>query len=86
MSIEEVNVFQAEVYDYFMKHDPEWMKLLRQKRDMDDPMKKRCEEILQQYLKEIIDKRPKVDLDEDEEGTANVGKDVLDSATSKKEG
>ncbi len=86
MSIEEVNIFQAEVYDYFMKHDPEWMKLLRQKRDMDDPMKKRCEEILQQYLKEIIEKRPKVDLDEEEDGTANVGKDVLDGATSKKEG
>jgi F-type H+-transporting ATPase subunit alpha len=87
MTIEELNIFQRDAYDYFKKTDPDWMKMLREKRNMDDDMKKRCDEILAQYLKEIIAKRPKEDLDEDDEehkGDANVGKDILDGATSKK--
>ncbi len=84
MTIEEVNDFQRDIYDYFMKHKPEWMKLLREKRDMDDDMKKECEELMQQYLQEIIAKRPKLDLDEDEDDNDNVGIDALDQATSKK--
>jgi F0F1-type ATP synthase alpha subunit len=87
MTIAELNVFQKDVYDYFKKHDPDWMKQLRETRNMDDEMKKRCDEILDQYLKEIIAKRPKEDTDDDDDnkGDANVGKDVLDGATSKKE-
>ena len=87
MTIPELNIFQNDAYEYFKKQDSEWMKMLREKRNMDDDMKKRCDEILSQYLKEIISKRPKEDLDDDDDenkGDANVGKDVLDGATSKK--
>lgn len=86
MTIPELNVFQKEIYDYFMDKDMEWMRKLRRERNMDDEMKKRCDEILQMYLDEIQEKRPKEDLDDDDEnaGLENVGKDVLDSATSKK--
>jgi len=87
MTIEEVNDFQRDVFDYFKKADPEWMALLREKRNMDDDMKKRCDELLKQYLDEIIAKRPKDEFDEEDDehaGDANIGKDVLDSATSKK--
>jgi len=84
MTIEEVNRFQEEAYDYYKKHDPEFMKMLRQKRDMDDAMKARCEELARQYLKEAIALRPKENLDDNEDGGPNVGVDVLDQATSKK--
>ncbi len=84
MTIEEVNCFQEECYDYYMKHDPEFMKAMRAKRDMDDVMKARCEELARQYLREAVARRPKEDLDSDEDGGPNVGVDVLDQATSKK--
>jgi len=87
MTIDEVNIFQKEVFDYFKSHDSEWMARLRQLRNMDDEMKKRCDELLAKYLAETIAKRPKEDLDEDNDahaGDANVGQDVLDNATSKK--
>ncbi len=87
MTIEEFNVFQNAIYDYFKKHDPEWLTMMRKKRDIDDGMKPRCEELLRKYLQEeVIAKRAKVDLDEEEGGKdANVGVDILDKATSKKE-
>ena len=82
--IEEVTKFQVEIYDYAKKKDPELFKKMREKRNIDEEMSKKCDAILSEYLKEIIAKRPKEVLDEDEKGDANVGVDVLDQATSKK--
>jgi F-type H+-transporting ATPase subunit alpha len=82
MMIEEVNVFQREIYNYCKNKYPEFLKKLREKRDLDDEMKKRLDGILSDYLKAVIAKRPKEETDEDSQ--SNVGKDVLDTATTKK--
>jgi F-type H+-transporting ATPase subunit alpha len=84
MSIEEVTVFQIEIFEYAKKKNPELIKKMREKRNVDEEMGKQCDVILNEYLKETIAKRPKEILDDDEKGDANVGVDVLDKATSKK--
>lgn len=86
MTTEEVIAFQGEIYDHFMKKQPEFMKTLREKRDFDDDMKKIMDDVLKEYLEGIIAKRPKEDFEEEEGATANVGVDTLDQATSKKKG
>jgi len=82
MTIEEVVAFQNDIFDYMVQKDPEFLKTLRQKRDMDDAMKKTLDGHLSEYLEELIAKRPKESFDS--EGDDNVGVDVLDRATSKK--
>jgi F-type H+-transporting ATPase subunit alpha len=82
MTIEEVVAFQNDIFDYMVQKDPEFLKTLRQKRDMDDAMKKTLDGHLSEYLEELIAKRPKESFDS--EGEDNVGVDVLDRATSKK--
>lgn len=85
MTIEEVSVFQNEIYTYVKARQPELLKKMRQKRDMDDDMKKVIEGILSEYLAEIVAKRPKEDVEGGGGGAeSGVGVDVLDKATSKK--
>ena len=66
----------------------EKVKKMREKRDIDEGMTKIIDEILAQYLEDIIAKRPAEDFDDDEDDpkakTKNVGVDALDQATSKK--
>ncbi len=83
MTIEEVNDFQGQILEYFKKRHPDKLKAMREKRDLDPEITKALDEVLDEYLKEIIAKRP-VEEDEDEDED-NVGTDVLDKATSKKE-
>ncbi len=82
MTIPEVNIFQQDAYELFKKKHPDFLTALRQKRDLDDAMKKLLDEELALYLKEIIAKRPKDDVEEGED--TKVGVDILDKATSKK--
>jgi len=87
LMIEEVIEFQNAIYDYFKKRKPDLMKKMRETRNLDDDDKKVIDEVLAEYVEEVKEKRPKLDLDEDEDsgGDANVGADVLDKATSKKD-
>ena len=82
MMIEEVIDFQDNIIDFFIERKPELIKEMREKRNLDDDMKKVIDEVLQEYLEDLIAKRPKEDFEEEEED--NVGVDVLDRATSKK--
>ncbi len=84
LTIDEINIFQQEIFDYFKKKQPELLKKLREKRDLDDDMKKIIDQVLATYLEEVISKRPKEEAEE-EETASGVGVDVLDQATTKKE-
>ncbi len=81
LMLEEVIIFQKEVYDYFVKRSPDMLANLRQKRVLDDEMMKIIDGIMTEYIKEIAAKRPK---EESEGEDAQVGVDTLDKATSKK--
>ncbi len=82
LSIEEVVVLQKEIYDYFFKRNPEMLKNLRAKRALDETMTKVMDEILAEYVKEVVAKRAPEDAETEE--SSQVGQDTLDSATSKK--
>lgn len=81
LSLEEVNVFQKEVYDYFVKRQPEMLQKLREKRTLDEDMMKIIDAVMTEYVKEVSLKRPKEDAETED---AQVGVDTLDKATSKK--
>ncbi|MCK5215608.1 MAG: F0F1 ATP synthase subunit alpha [Candidatus Omnitrophica bacterium] len=83
MMIEEVIAFQKEIFDFFQKRNPELLKEMREKRNLEDDMKKTVDEGLSEYLEQIVAKRPKEDLDDEDDGS-NVGVDMLDKVTSKK--
>ena len=82
MMIPEVKAFQIEIYDYATKMNPQLMKIIRERKKLDDEITKGMDEVLAAYLKMIQEKRPKDE--EEEEADSNVGVDSLDTATSKK--
>lgn len=85
LTIPETTVFQTEVFEWMNKKDPEFMRKLREKRDLDDEMKLKLDQCLAEYMQGIISKRPKGEEDEEKDGEeANVGVDMLDKATTKK--
>lgn len=81
LTIEEVIVFQKDIYDYFFKRHPDMLIKLREKRALDDEMTKIMDTVLTEYVKEISAKRPKEDAESED---SQVGVDTLDKATSKK--
>ncbi len=82
MTLDEVKVFQTEIYDFAKQKNPDLIKQLREKRDLSDEITKAMDELLEEYLKVIEERRPEEDEEEDVE--SNVGIDALDQATTKK--
>ena len=82
MTIPEVKVFQQEILDFARKKNPVLVRVIREKKKLDDEMSKGIDEVLAAYLKEVETRRPKEE--EDEEQESNVGVDTLDAATTKK--
>ena len=83
LTIEEVNIFQKEIMEYARQKKPELLKILRERKKLDDEITKGMDEVLALYLKEIQMKRPKEEIESDG-NEPNVGVDVLDAATTKK--
>ncbi|MCC6759370.1 MAG: F0F1 ATP synthase subunit alpha [Candidatus Omnitrophica bacterium] len=81
LSLEEVNIFQKEIYEYFNKRQPEMLQKLREKRALDEDMMKIIDAVMTEYVKEVSLKRPKEDAETED---SQVGVDTLDKATSKK--
>jgi F0F1-type ATP synthase alpha subunit len=81
ISLDEMNIFQKEVYEYFVKRQPEMLQKLREKRALDEDMMKIMDAVLTEYVKEVAAKRPKEDAETED---SQVGVDTLDKATSKK--
>lgn len=81
LTIPEVKVFQEEIFDFVKNRKPDLLRIIRERKKMDDEIQKGMDEILDVYLKEVIAKRPK---EEEEEEEVGVGVDALDTATTKK--
>jgi len=84
---EEIDVFEEEILDYAKEKNSELLKILRERRKMDDEIENAMVVILDEYFKELKAKRPTSmdeDQEEEDEITSNIGKDVLEEATSKK--
>ena len=59
LTIPEVRVFQDGVLEYIRKNNPELLKVIREKRKLDPDMEKGITEVVNAYVKFIIDQRRK---------------------------
>ena len=82
LTLDEVKKFQFEILDYAKERNPDLLKIIAERQDLDEEIENGMSEILEQYVKEVSKDRPK-DEDDEEEGVS-VGVDALDAATSKK--
>lgn len=84
LSLDEVKTFQKEILPYAKEKNPNLLKILRERRKKDDEIEKGLNEVIEGYIKELEGKRPKEEKAQAEDIVSNIGKDVLDEATSKK--
>lgn len=80
----EIEKFQEEILEFAAKKDQNFLKILRERRKMDEEIEKSLDNIVNAYVEEAIAKRPKEEVKKEEEIISNIGRDVLDEATSKK--
>jgi F-type H+-transporting ATPase subunit alpha len=81
MSTPEVKEFQTTIFDYAKTNDPDLVGMIREKRDLTEEIEKRLTDLLGKYLKELQERRPKEEEEEDAGGF--LGTDALDASTSK---
>ncbi|VAW11461.1 hypothetical protein MNBD_BACTEROID05-70, partial [hydrothermal vent metagenome] len=85
LNMDEVNEFQVKILNFTKETNPEFLKLLRERKKMDEDVEKGLTDILEAYISKILGKRQEGsgNLDEGNEIVSNLGKDVLDEATTK---
>ncbi len=81
LTLPEVKIFQQEIFEFTKKKNPDLLKMLRERKKLDDEISKGMDNLLAEYLKDIVSRRPK---EEGEAEESNVGVDTLDAATTKK--
>ncbi|MCA9394113.1 MAG: F0F1 ATP synthase subunit alpha [Candidatus Omnitrophica bacterium] len=86
LTLEEVDEFQDNIYDYAKKSSPEALELLRERKNLDDEIEGLLNTLLEGYVKSFEARRP------DEGGDAygdnvldGIGRDVLTEAQKRKE-
>ncbi len=84
LTMPEVKKFQDEIFEYTKNKNPNLLKILRERKGLDDEITKGVDDVLKVYIQEIIANRKEED-EEEGKSTANVGVDVLDKATTKPE-
>lgn len=79
----EIDIFQDEIYGYAQKENPNFLKILRERRKMDEEIESNLNIIIDAYVSEVESKRVPEEKQE-VNIIQNIGRDVLDEATSKK--
>jgi F-type H+-transporting ATPase subunit alpha len=80
----EIDQFQAEIYEYAKKENADFIKLLRERRKMDEEIEEGLNTVISTYIEQVEAKRPIKEETKEEDIMTNIGRDVLDEATSKK--
>jgi len=84
----EVNHFQDIIFEFAEKMDPDFVKLLRERRKMDDEIEKGLNTIIEACVKDIESKRGGQSGQSEGGGEepilSNIGKNVLDELTAQK--
>jgi len=84
LNMDEIQVFQNDIFKYVKEKNPDLLKILRERRKMDQEIEDGLNDIINIYVEEALQKRPDYQPEdvEDEPVTSNIGRDVLDEATS----
>src|SRR6185312_684974 len=59
LTIPEVKIFQEEILEYTRKHNPNLLKLLREKRKLEPEIEKGMVETVEAYVKDLVGRRKK---------------------------
>lgn len=84
LTIPEIKAFQLEIGEHAKKTDANLLKILRERRKMDEEIEKGLSEAVNSLIEIIEVRRPVKEEKTEEEIVSNIGRDVLDEATSKK--
>lgn len=87
LTFPEIDEFQTKINGYVNELYPEFFKILRERRKMDEEIESSLNEILENYCKKVEEERPAEEEAEQqpEDIISDIGKDVLDEATNPKE-
>ncbi len=64
VTIDEVRIFQEEIFEFCKKHNPDFLKLLREKRKLEPEIEKGITDIMTLYLKDLTGRRKKESPDQ----------------------
>jgi F-type H+-transporting ATPase subunit alpha len=88
LTMPEITTLQEEILPFVQERDANLLKILRERKKNDAEIEKGLNEILTAYVDGIIAKRPMEEKEArsqiDQEIVSNIGRDVLDEATTKK--
>jgi len=76
---DEIYKFEEEIFDFTEKKDPELIKIIRERKKMDDQIEKGLEDALQAYIAKV---KPKVE-DGNQPKAEDIERTVLEEATTK---
>lgn len=83
MNDPEIDIFQQKILGYVTDRNPEFLKILRERKKMDEEIEANLNDLLTQYVEETLAKRQNTEPEAEDEITSNIGKDVLDEATTR---
>lgn len=89
LTLPEVDRFQNEILAFAQEKDPEFLVLLREKRKLAEDIERGLTEIVEEFVEKIESERKQEEVaavPDKNEITSDIGRDVLDEATSKKAG
>ena len=86
LNLDEINVLQEEILEYVRNKNPELLKILRERKKMDQEIDDGLSAVMDDYVQEALKKRPEHEPEDvsDEPIISNIGRDVLDEATNPK--
>ena len=85
LTLNEVDRFQHEVHAFALDKNPDFLKRLREKRDLDEQMEQEINAIIKDFVHIIEEQRPEEEAEKEEDIITNIGKDVLEEVTTKPE-
>jgi F-type H+-transporting ATPase subunit alpha len=83
---DEINKFQNGIYQYARERNPQLIRILRERRKMDEEIEQGLSEVISSYVGVIQGQRAVVEEKESDSIVSNIGRDVFDEATSRQAG
>ncbi|HLF19091.1 MAG TPA: F0F1 ATP synthase subunit alpha [Candidatus Omnitrophota bacterium] len=84
LTIEEVKTFEKDIFPFAQERNPELIKIIRQRKKLDDEIEKGLEEVLQAYIKKVKPKAKFKKEDGEEDAiVGKIGKKVLEETSGR---
>ncbi|MCA9400766.1 MAG: F0F1 ATP synthase subunit alpha [Candidatus Omnitrophica bacterium] len=86
LEMEQIIKFQDEIFNFAKDKNPDLIKTLRERKKMDDEIQQSLTDVIQEFIKTELGEVHEEEPEEDSgDIISNIGRDVLEEATSKKD-